>query len=220
MEITDNTLHLGKIPVEVIMNEYGSPLYVYEESILRNQFRKLSSGFPEGLVEIHYAMKANSNPSILRIILDEGASIDAVSEFEVRMAIECGYKPNQIIFTGNNNSMKEIEYCVGKGVLVNLGSLYLLESYGKKFPQSKISIRVNPGIGEGHHAHCITGGPSSKFGIYFNQIDKAKELASKYKLKINGVHSHIGTGIFSAEPMLQTMEMILNIAGLMPHTSA
>ena len=216
MKITDNKLYLGDIPVDTIMQEYGSPLYVYEESVLRSQFRKLSAGFPRGLLEIHYAMKANSNPSLLRILAEEGSSIDAVSEFEVRLALESGFEANQIIFTGNNNTLREIEFCVEQNVSVNLGSLALLEKYGERYPDTTVSLRVNPGIGAGHHSHCITGGPDSKFGVYYDQIETALSLAKIYKLTINGIHSHIGTGIFSAEPMLEAMEMILDVAKVFP----
>ena len=216
MKITDNKLYLGDIPVDTIMQEYGSPLYVYEESVLRSQFRELSAGFPRGLLEIHYAMKANSNPSLLRILAEEGSSIDAVSEFEVRLALESGFEANQIIFTGNNNTLREIEFCVEQNVSVNLGSLALLEKYGERYPETTVSLRVNPGIGAGHHSHCITGGPDSKFGVYYDQIETALSLAKIYKLTINGIHSHIGTGIFSAEPMLEAMEMILDVAKVFP----
>ena len=216
MKITDNKLYLGDIPVDTIMQEYGSPLYVYEESVLRSQFRELSAGFPRGLLEIHYAMKANSNPSLLRILAEEGSSIDAVSEFEVRLALESGFEANQIIFTGNNNTLREIEFCVEQNVSVNLGSLALLEKYGERYPETTVSLRVNPGIGAGHHSHCITGGPDSKFGVYYDQIETVLLLAKKYKLTINGIHSHIGTGIFSAEPMLEAMEMILDVAKVFP----
>ena len=216
MKITDNILYFADIPVETIMQEYGSPLYVYEESVLRSQFRELSAGFPEGLLEIHYSMKANSNPSLLKILAEEGSSIDAVSEFEVRLALECGFEAQQIIFTGNNNSLQEIESCVEQNVAVNLGSLALLEKYGQRYPETTVSVRVNPGIGAGHHSHCITGGPDSKFGIYHDQIEAALALAKKYKLILNGVHSHIGTGIYSAEPMLEAMEMILDVAQRFP----
>jgi diaminopimelate decarboxylase len=216
MNIINDTLFLEDISVETLMQEYGSPLYVYEESILRSQFRQLSSGFPEGLLEIHYSMKANSNPSLLKILREEGSSIDAVSEFEVRFALESGFEPQQIIFTGNNNSLAEIEYCVEQEVSVNLGSLVLLEKFGQLFPQTSVSVRINPGIGAGHHVHCITGGPDSKFGIYHDQIDAALALATKYKLTLNGVHSHIGTGIYTAEPMLEAMEMILAVAKNFP----
>jgi diaminopimelate decarboxylase len=105
---------------------------------------------------------------------------------------------------------------VEQEVSVNLGSLVLLEKFGQRFPQTSVSVRINPGIGAGHHAHCITGGPDSKFGIYHDQIDAALALATKYKLTLNGVHSHIGTGIYSAEPMLEAMDMILAVAEKFP----
>ena len=112
MKVFDNKLYLEDISAESIMQEYGSPLYVYEESVLRSSFRQLISGFPKGLINIHYSMKANSNQSILRILCEEGSSIDAVSEYEVRLALESGFEPDQIIFTGNNNNLEVIEYCV------------------------------------------------------------------------------------------------------------
>ena len=212
MKIFDNKLYLEDISAESIMQEYGSPLYVYEESVLRSCFRQLMSGFPEGLLKIHYSMKANSNQSILKILCEEGSSIDAVSSYEVRLALESGFEPAQIIFTGNNNNLEEIEYCVEQKVLINIGSLALLELYGNRHPGTTVSVRINPGLGAGHHAHCITGGPDSKFGIYHDQIVSVLDLANKYSLTINGIHSHIGTGIFEAEPMLEAMEMTLAVA--------
>ena len=132
MKISENKLYLEDISAELIMQEYGSPLYVYEETVLRSCFKDLVSGFPEGLVQIHYSMKANSNQSILKILCEEGSFIDAVSEYEVRLALESGFEPWQIIFTGNNNNHEEIEYCFEQNVLINLGSLSLLELFGKR----------------------------------------------------------------------------------------
>ena len=216
MKVSDNKLYLEDISAELLMQEYGSPLYVYEESVLRSSFRQLISGFPEGLINIHYSMKANSNQSILRILCEEGSSIDAVSEYEVRLALESGFEPDQIIFTGNNNNLEEIEYCVEQKVLINIGSLALLELFGNRHSGMTLSVRINPGLGAGHHAHCITGGPDSKFGIYHDQINSVLDLANKYSLTINGIHSHIGTGIFKAEPMLEAMEMTLAVAEKFP----
>ena len=216
MKVSENKLYLENISAELIMQEYGSPLYVYEESVLRSCFRQLISGFPEGLIKIHYSMKANSNQTILKILCEEGSSIDAVSEYEVRLALESGFEPDQIIFTGNNNNLEEIEYCVEQKVLINIGSLALLELFGNRHSGMTLSVRINPGLGAGHHAHCITGGPDSKFGIYHDQIDSVLDLANKYNLTINGIHSHIGTGIFEAEPMLEAMEMTLAVAEKFP----
>ena len=216
MKVSENKLYLENISAELIMQEYGSPLYVYEESVLRSSFRQLITGFPEGLINVHYSMKANSNQSILRILCEEGSSIDAVSGYEVRLALESGFEPDQIIFTGNNNNLEEIEYCVEQKVLINIGSLALLELFGNRHSGMTLSVRINPGLGAGHHAHCITGGPDSKFGIYHDQIDSVLDLANRYSLKINGIHSHIGTGIFEAEPMLEAMEMTLAVAEKFP----
>ena len=216
MKVSDNKLYLEDISAELLMQKYGSPLYVYEESVLRSSFRQLISGFPEGLIKVHYSMKANSNQSILRILCEEGSSIDAVSEYEVRLALESGFEPDQIIFTGNNNNLEEIEYCVEQKVLINIGSLALLELFGNRHSGMTLSVRINPGLGAGHHAHCITGGPDSKFGIYHDQINSVLDLANKYSLTINGIHSHIGTGIFKAEPMLEAMEMTLAVAEKFP----
>ncbi len=168
MKISENKLYLEDISAEFIMQEHGSPIYVYEESVLRSCFRQLISGFPEGILRIHYSMKANSNQSILKILCEEGSSIDAVSEYEVRLALESGFEPRKIMFTGNNNNLEEIEYCVEQNVLINLGSLALLELYGKRHFGKTVSVRINPGLGAGHHTHCITGGPDSKFGSYYD----------------------------------------------------
>ena len=216
MEIQNNQLHLGGLSAEALRINFGSPLYVYEEDSLRSQCRRLLNCFEElhqqQRLQLHFAMKANSNPSILKVLREEGAWIDAVSPYEVQLALDCGYRPEQILFTGNNTAPEELDFCVENGVPLNIGSLFTLEHFGKRYSGKNISLRVNPGVGAGHHAHCITGGPRSKFGIYHDQLEQAQELAQHYSLRIIGIQSHIGTGIFAPEPMLEAMEMILALA--------
>ncbi len=220
MDIRNNQLHLGGVSVDDLRAQFGSPLYVYEAERLRRQFRQLKECFRElwdaQRLQIHYAMKANSNPTLLRILRAEGAHIDAVSPFEIRLARACGYASEQILFTGNSVTPEEVEYCRAHQIGFNVGSLYWLEEYGRKFPQSAISLRINPGVGAGHHAHCITGGPRSKFGIYHDQLGEIGRIVERYQLRIVGIQSHIGTGIFSAAPMLTAMDMILNVAEPFP----
>ncbi|HCV85579.1 MAG TPA: diaminopimelate decarboxylase, partial [Deltaproteobacteria bacterium] len=108
MEIQNNQLYLGGLSAEALRTNFGSPLYVYEEDSLRGQCCRLLNCF-EALhqkqrLQLHFAMKANSNPSILKILREEGAWIDAVSPFEVQLALDCGYRPEQILFTGNNTA--------------------------------------------------------------------------------------------------------------------
>lgn len=210
MKVTNKIL--DKQLVETLLQEFGSPLYVYDEQTIRSQFQQLKSGFQDIPLQIHYAMKANPNPAILKIILDEGAYIDAVSPFEVRLALETGFAPSHIFFTGNNIIKEDLEYCLKEGVSINIDSLSWLERYGQINPGGEVSVRINPGVGAGHHAHCITGGPQSKFGIYYDQIDQIQAIVEKYHLNLVGIHSHIGTGILEPDPMLAAMEMVLSVA--------
>ncbi len=207
MEIINKIMWLGGISVEDLMEEYGSPLYVYEDEIIRSQYRQLYESFSGITIQIHYAMKANPNPAILKVLLEEGAWIDAVSPMEAQLALDVGFPPEHILFTGNNIPLREIEYCLERKVSINIESLSLLEQYGQAYPGENVSIRINPGIGSGHHAHCITGGPKSKFGIYHDQLEQIHQILHKYNLVLTGIHSHIGTGILDPKPMLEALEM-------------
>jgi diaminopimelate decarboxylase len=208
MSVVNNKLCFNGLNAEVLVQEFGSPLYVYEAEVLRERFRAFQAAFSEQ-VHLHYAMKANSNPTLLRLLQQEGAWIDAVAPLEVRLALDAGFAPERILFTGNNSASDELDYCIAKGVPVNLGSLEALRRYGERYPGTEASVRVNPGMGAGHHSHCITGGPASKFGIYHDRVDTALEVATKNRIRIIGVHSHIGTDIYTPEPMLAAMELVL-----------
>ena len=208
MPVVNNKLCFNGLNAEVLVRVFGSPLYVYEAEVLRERFRAFQAAFSEQ-VHLHYAMKANSNPTLLRLLQQEGAWIDAVAPLEVRLALDAGFAPERILFTGNNSASAELDYCIAKGVPVNLGSLEALRRYGERYPGTEASVRVNPGMGAGHHSHCITGGPASKFGIYHDRVDTALEVATKNRIRIIGVHSHIGTGIYTPEPMLAAMELVL-----------
>ena len=216
MEVSEGLLYLGGISADSLLERFGSPLYVYEEDVLISRFRKMRSCFPPDEVDIHYAMKANYNPSLLSLLCREGACIDAVSSGDVKMALEVGFDPHRILFTGNNSRMEEINFSMSKKVPVNLGSLELLQLYGNRFPGTSVSIRVNPGMCAGHHSHCITGGPDSKFGIYRDRLDDALKISEKHGLKLSGIHSHIGTGIRKTEAMIEAMDLILDSAKHFP----
>ena len=212
MKVIKNTMWLGGISVEELMQEYGSPLYVYEEQTIRSQFRKLKQSFLGISLQIHYAMKANPNPALLQVLLEEGAWIDTVSPWEAQLALDVGFPPEHILFTGNNVPLSEIEYCLKRQIPVNIESLSMLEQFGQSYPGESLSLRINPGMGSGHHTHCITGGPLSKFGIYYDQLFQAEELLQQYDLNLTGIHAHIGTGILDPEPMLEAITLVLSIA--------
>ncbi len=203
---------IGKVKVSQLIERFGSPLYVYDEDILRDRIKilKKSIGYPNK--QILYACKSNTNPSIMKVFREEGAWIDAVSPWEVEIAFKAGYQSHEILYTGDNVTDEEMKYCLDKNIQQNLGSLSQIERYGKMNPHSHICIRINPDCGAGHHGHTITGGPESKFGIYFDKIDKIKSLASKYDLKIVGIHSHIGSGILEVDEFIKAIDIILGAA--------
>ncbi|MBF0240189.1 MAG: diaminopimelate decarboxylase [SAR324 cluster bacterium] len=216
METVNNQILFEGISARELIQQYGSPLYVYEESVIKTQIEQLKKNFPNLQPGIHYAMKANPNPAILKLVLEAGCGVDTVSPLEVQLALDTGFSPQKIIFTGNNVTPEELFWCVNQGVLVNLDSLDRVADFGAKFPGTVISVRVNPGIGAGHHDHCITGGPKSKFGIYHDQMPQLMELLTRFHLKLTGIHSHIGTGILEPQPMMDAMDLILQVAETLP----
>jgi diaminopimelate decarboxylase len=217
MDIRDNALYLGDLAAEGLADAFGTPLYVYEEEVIRRQCRAMREAFAAAQPDIHFAVKANSNPALLAILREEGLFIDAVSPFEVRLCLEQGFAPGQILFTGNNTSEEDFAYCLERGVPVNAGSLVELERFGRMSPGGNISLRINPDVGAGHHHHVITGGPHSKFGIYHTERDAIAGLLERHSLKLVGIQSHIGTGILRTDEMLEAMEIILATARHFPH---
>ncbi len=212
MNARDNRLYLGGCEAEALAGEFGTPLYVYEEEVIRRQCRLFQESFAQVGPDIHFAMKANFNPALLGILREEGLGIDAVSPMEVRLCLELGFPPERIIFTGNNTTEEELSYCLEHKVPINVGSLTELERYGRLNPGGQVALRINPDVGAGHHHHVITGGPRSKFGIYHTEVAAIQELLARHRLQLNGIHSHIGTGILETEDMLEAMEIILATA--------
>jgi diaminopimelate decarboxylase len=212
MEIKDNILHIGGISARDLVDEFKSPLYVYEEDTIRGRARELKNAITFANMEIKFACKANTNLEIMKVLKDEGMGIDAVSPGEIYAALKAGFPPDRILFTTNNVLWEEIEYAVSKNVMANLDSLSQLRMFGERFPGRDVCIRINPNVGAGHHDHVITGGPESKFGINYTEVDDIKKIAGKYRLRITGIHQHIGSGILDPEMFIKAMDVLLETA--------
>ena len=212
MNYKDHRLLIGGVSAHELVEEFGSPLYVYEEDTIRERASELKRAITFQPKEIKYACKANTNMEIMRILCEEGTGIDAVSPGEIRAALEAGFDPARILFTANNSPWEEIEYAVDRGVMVNIDSLSYLGRFGKACPGGEVCVRINPNVGAGHHNHVITGGPESKFGILYSQVDEIKDLARAHGLKISGIHQHIGSGILSADTFVKAVEVLMDIA--------
>jgi diaminopimelate decarboxylase len=212
MEIRNNRLHLGGVPAEELTGRFGSPLYVYEEETLRRRAGELRDSilFPDK--KIKYACKANTNIEIIRILREEGMGIDAISPGEVHASLTAGVPPGDILFTSNNATLEEIDYAVEKGALVNVDSLSHLEAFGRRYPGKPICVRINPNVGGGHHNHVITGGPDSKFGISYREVDRILGTAGDHGLAVTGIHQHIGSGILDPSLFVEAMDVLLDVA--------
>lgn len=180
--------------VRALARKYHSPLYVFLESTVRMRCKELKNAITYPHSVIRYACKALTLKAILTIIKDEGLWIDASSLNEARRALFAGYEPTQIQFTGESASVTVFEELHSLGVDMNCSSLDQLRLWGRLFPGSKVSFRLNPGEGHGANNKVNTGGPASKHGIYIDQLDAVRAALKAYNLKLSGIHAHIGSG--------------------------
>lgn len=193
---------------------FGTPVYVYEENVIRTQCQKLKRHFPE--IEFHYAVKANANPELLRIIREEGIGAEAVSLGELNAAKRAGFPKSTLSFTCASLSEEELIKAARTGARINLDSLTQLETWGRNGLGKDVSLRINQGIGAGHHAHVMTGGPHSKFGITLKDIPKAKDMAALYGLRITSIQQHIGSNVLDADIFVKAVRALLGTAAKFP----
>ena len=176
------------------VHQVGSPVYVYSRETIEQRCSEVTA-FPNAYgLNARYALKANPHLAILKVIESMGLHFDASSEFEVMRCLHAGIPGKKIQLTGQQFPRKYLNEIVEAGVLFNACSLKQIEEFGKAFPGSDISFRVNPGTGSGSNRKTNVGGPSASFGIWHTQTDQIAELAEKYQLQITRIHSHIGSG--------------------------
>ena len=202
----------GKSNPFELVEKYGSPLYVYNESMLRARCKEIKSLLSYPNFKVNYSAKANTNLHLLKIIRDEGLLVDAMSPGEVHIELKAGFKPNDILFISNNVSAGEMQYAINRDILVSVDSLSQLDQYGKLNKGGKVAIRINPGVGAGHHEKVVTAGVNTKFGIDPGQIDKIHDLLNKHDLKLTGINQHIGSLFMDAKPYIEAAGFLLSFA--------
>lgn len=202
---------------EDIVKEYGTPLYVYNEEIIRKHMDTVAKVITKYPYTANYSVKANTNIHILKLALEEGNNCDAMSIGEIRMLLKAGFPIERIFFVPNNISEDEMRQAVETGVMISLDSLEQLEMYGELNPGGKCAVRLNPGVGAGHHEKVVTAGKKTKFGIAEEDIDEIFNIASKYQLTIAGINQHIGSLFMNPEPYLKAVSNLLRIAVRFPN---
>ena len=193
--------------------EFGSPLYVYDANKIKYQYNRLVKSFKSVKnLQLNYAVKALSNISILKYLVDLGSGIDAVSIQEVHLALKGGINPEKIIYTPNGVSMDEIKFASELGVKINIDNLSVLEDFGNSHPEIPICIRINPHIMAGGNSNISVGHIDSKFGISIHQIPHLKRIVENTKIRINGVHMHTGSDILDIDVFLRAAEILFETA--------
>ncbi len=201
-----------------IAEKYGTPIYVYQGEKIEEKFHFLKNSFKKFTPQIYYAMKALWNPHILKILFNMGAGIDAVSINEIKLALQVGFLPNQIMFTPNSVEMAEITEAKNLGVRINIDNLIILRKFAELYNDSyPVCIRINPHIMAGGNYKISTGHIDSKFGISTSQIKDIFEIINTTGLLVNGLHLHTGSDIFESEVFIRSADILLDQARLFPN---
>ncbi len=200
-----------------LANKYGTPLYVYDFDRIKTKYLDLKSAFKARKSIMCYALKANSNLSVLKHLASLGAGCDCVSINEVKRALLAGVKPYHIIFSGVGKKDEEIKEAIELDILMinieSFGEFERVELMAKELDkEARISVRVNPNIDAKTHPYISTGLHEDKFGV---EIEEAKRIYLKAKNSpfINpvGIHFHIGSQLTDLEPIKEATEIVANL---------
>ena len=201
LEVRDGRLLIAGRDAELLAREHGTPLFVYDLERIAEQARSLLGAFERAGVpfRLRMAIKAQRDPRVLAFVRALGSvGIDACSPGEVAHALELGWAPAEISFTGTNVSERDLDAILAARVHVNVDLVTQLERYGRRAPGRSVGLRVNPRAGAASgigRAHLYSGaGRPSKFGILGSQLGDALEVAARHDLRIDTVHFHVGDG--------------------------
>ena len=215
-------LTLGGCDVVRLAEEFGTPLYIFDETTLRDTCRAFVTEFQSRHARstVIYACKAFINIPLAQMLEEEGLGLDVVSGGELAVARRVEFPPGNVYFHGNNKSREELEmaldYGIGRVVVDNFHELSLLsEIASSRGVVQDILLRVSPGIDPHTHVYTTTGVLDSKFGFPI-QTGQAKEAVEKAmaqdSLRLLGLHFHLGSPIFELEPYTKAMEVTLDFA--------
>lgn len=212
-------LTLGGVDVLDLLSEYGSPLYVFDEWTMRSMCREFVSEFESryARTKILYASKAFANPSIARLVTEEGLGMDVVSAGEIAVAKAGGADPANLYFHGNNKTPDEVSYAldegVGRFVVDSFYELELLDDEARRRgANQEILLRLSPSVDPHTHVMTTTGILDSKFGFSIESGDAAEAIRRALtapNLDLIGVHFHLGSPIFELEPYSIAVDAIL-----------
>ncbi|QDM15325.1 diaminopimelate decarboxylase [Tardiphaga sp. vice352] len=217
----DGVLHAEGVDVAAMAEAVGTPFYCYSTATLERHFRVFSEAFSDVKSVVCYAMKANSNQSVLRTLAKLGAGADVVSGGELKRALAAGIPPDKILFSGVGKTANEIRAALAENILcINVESepeLELLSAIATEMGRiARISIRVNPDVDSGGHAKITTGKSENKFGIPLSGARAVyARAASLPGIQVTGVDMHIGSQIIDLAPMEAAFRLLADFVGVL-----
>jgi diaminopimelate decarboxylase len=184
--------------LQSLADEYDTPLYVTDLDRVKANYRRFSAAFPDA--HVMYAAKAHTGQSVLEALLSVGADIECAAWGELQRSIDAGADPNTLQYTAVNPPDHDLDYAVdlaeeAPGLTITIGATDTLDRLQERGYDGRIAIRINPGIGTGHHEKVATGS-DAKFGIPYEQVPEVADRVRE-EFELVGIHSHAGSGVLT-----------------------
>lgn len=214
----EGELHCEDVPATVLVERFGSPLYVYSRRTLVQHYQRVRDAFAPVAGRICFSVKSCSNLSVLRLLCQEGAWFDVVSGGELHRAMEAGASPEQIVFAGVGKSDAEIETAISAGIgrfnVESVGELQDIAQVAKRMERTAcVAIRVNPDVDANTHEYTTTGTAANKFGIAAADVPAIfDKFARESHLTLDGLHVHIGSPVNTIEPYVAAVGSLRGLA--------
>lgn len=220
--LVENEWWCDHIPVSVLTQQYGTPLYIYSRDQLAANYHHLRAAFAPLNAHLHFSVKSNANATLLGLLRELGCGFDAVSGGEVYRALHAGADPASIVFAGVGKTAAELAYALDEHLgWINVESaeeLAVLDRLAAaRSVRPAIALRINPSVDAETHHHIATGGHRSKFGI---DLDEARSLLAQADqfphLDLAGLHLHIGSQLASPDRTVEAVRRVLELTALHP----
>lgn len=215
----DGELYCEEVPLARTAEEFGTPLYVYSAGTILDHYHRLDAALALLDHLICYAVKANSNGAILKLLAEAGAGFDIVSGGELFRVLRAGGAADKCTFAGVGKSREEIEYALDEGVFsFNVESEAELETIDRvardKNMCAPVAVRVNPDVEASTHRYISTGRSENKFGVALDRIAAVYEKAAHLpNIRIRGIQMHIGSQITAAKPFAEAIAKVAPVIG-------
>lgn len=219
----DGVLHCDAVPLAILVEQCGTPLYVYSQTRLLENYARVAAAFKALDAHIHYSAKANANLSILEVLVKAGAGIDAVSAGEIHRALAAGCAAEKIVFAGVGKTSDELRYAVAEGVgwinIENVDEARMVDALVAETGRGpiRVALRLNPDLQASTHHHIATGHGGAKFGMDADAVADTLARRTDYPhIDFAGIHVHIGSQLHDTAQTVQAVKAALALMAPYP----